>query len=118
MQKRIFAIQHAIKCIYNQKYQCSAYTIATAKAGGGLYLHNRSHFQNKRSTSSDQATVELTNPACSCIDDFNLPFAETPEQIVQVPLVQKPGFVVPLTTFIPFSATFFSSLRGPPSAIA
>ena len=83
------------------------------KAGGGLYLHNWLHSQKNIPASSNTPAIGQNAIACSCIDDFYIPFDETPEQPVQTPSTIKIEFVTSLTSLIP-SSKFFHSLRGPP----
>jgi len=88
------------------------------KAGGGLYLHNWLHAQNKvhtfSSSSSDILAMGQDNIACTCIDDFYIPFIAVPEQILQAPGRIKDEFVVSLISLIPSSSKSFHLLRGPP----
>ena len=86
------------------------------KAGGGLYLHNWFHAQNKVHTSSlsDTLAVGQITVACTCIDDFYIPFIAEPEQIVQAPCTIKNEFVASLISVIPSSSKSFHLLRGPP----
>jgi hypothetical protein len=86
------------------------------KAGGGLYLHNWLHAQNKEHTSlsSDILAVGQSTVACTCIDDFYIPFIAAPEQIIQAPERTKTEFVASLISLIPASSKSFHLLRGPP----
>ena|SRR5882724_2002478 len=88
--------------------------ILMQKAGAGLYLHNWLHSQKNIPSSSGAPVIGQNTIACSCIDDFYVPFAETPEQLVQAPYTIKIEFVASLISFIPSSSKFFHSLRGPP----
>ncbi len=85
------------------------------KAGGSLILHDWFHTQNTTHASDGHAAIDASAYNCTCVDDFYVPFAETPAQIVQLtPSIQSEFIVLPSLP-IPFSLTFFHSLRGPPS---
>lgn len=84
------------------------------KAGGGLYLHNWLHAQNKVHVTSDIPAVGQNTVACTCIDDFLIPFIETPEQIIQARGTIENEFVPSLISLIPSSSKLFYLLRGPP----
>ncbi|HMJ46652.1 MAG TPA: hypothetical protein VK498_04950 [Ferruginibacter sp.] len=84
------------------------------KAGGGLFLHNFLHFQKIEPVSDVTTSLKHTISSCSCIEDFYVPFTETPQQTVHSPCRIHFEFVTPHSALIPFSAKFFHSLRGPP----
>src|SRR5258706_8799189 len=94
--------------------------ILMQKTCGGLYLHNWLHSQNNPSKSSASHLPDIaTDPGkCACIDDFYLPFTETPEQFIQPIPVIETGFVSVFKFSIPFEVKIFLSLRGPPSVVA
>ena len=80
----------------------------------GLYLHNWLHTQKNIPFLSDTPVFGQNTIACSCIDDFYIPFHETPEHVVQTQGAIKTEFVVSLISLVPSSWNFFHSLRGPP----
>jgi len=82
------------------------------KVGGGLYLHNWLHANNCRETQSTGANVSGYN--CSCIDDFSMPFAGSLEPVTQRISSTEIEFISFYKFLVPFSSTYFSSLRGPP----
>lgn len=84
------------------------------KAGGVLVLHDWLHAQSNVSRSTDIPGVGQKGITCTCIDDFYVPFTETPEQVVQIPDPIRIEFVASLTSSIPSFSKFFHSLRGPP----
>jgi hypothetical protein len=88
------------------------------KAGGGLFLHDWLHAQNKTNASHQLPAVAEGVANCTCIDDFYVPFAETAGQIIQPVPEIKTEFVAVPDLPIPFSSKFFHSLRGPPVAIS
>jgi hypothetical protein len=88
------------------------------KSGGGLVLHEWLHIQNNPCVSHEHPEVVASVPNCNCIDDYYMPFAEPPATIVQPVLPSKKEFVAIPQLPIPFSLTFFHSLRGPPFSIA
>jgi hypothetical protein len=85
------------------------------KTAGGLYLHNWLHSQNSIPFSADKPAIGQNILSCSCINDFYLPFAEAPEQLVQNPCAVKNEFIVSLKSLVPSCSKFFHSLRGPPT---
>src|SRR5258705_13645897 len=94
--------------------------VLVQKTIGGLYLHNWLHAQNNSSGSlaSHSPAIIAHTGNCTCIDDFYIPFTETPQQFIQPIPVIETGFVAVLQFSIPFTVKFFHSLRGPPSFIA
>ena len=88
------------------------------KTGGGLYLHNWLHAPNGRLANSGLPAIGQDALSCTCLDDFYIPFSETPEQVVQIPATIQIEFVTVPILSIPFAQKFFHSLRGPPSTIA
>jgi hypothetical protein len=83
------------------------------KVGGGLYLHNWLHATACKQSSPVQEQV-VSGYNCSCIDDFSMPFAGNAEKASQpVPSI-KTEFTVSYKSLIPFSTTFYHSLRAPP----
>jgi hypothetical protein len=84
------------------------------KTGGGLYLHNWLHAQNNRSVNADRPNIGQDSVNCTCLDDFNIPFSESPEAIIQIPATKQIEFVAAAIPSIPIAPHYFHSLRGPP----
>ena len=87
--------------------------------GGGLFIHNLLHTKNEvaqNAAGKNESSNEIKF-ACSCVDDFLVPFIGTSElPALQNPLIHAP-FTVAYIERIYSSPHFFSSLRGPPSLI-
>ena len=84
------------------------------KVGGGLYLHNWLHANACKQFAHTKGEV-VSAYNCSCIDDFSMPFAEDAEKLSQpLPSVET-EFTPSYISLISFSATFYHSLRAPPS---
>jgi hypothetical protein len=84
----------------------------------GLYLHNWLHTPCSQTETSKAPGISLSGINCTCIDDFYLPFSETPEQVVPTIPVIETGFTAVLQFSIPFTEKILPSLRGPPSVPA
>lgn len=88
--------------------------VFTQKMGASLYLHN--WFHGKAAAQPLSTTQDDKNIACSCIDDFAVPFTDTSSSI-QIETVTT--FVVLPVFYEPTIATvhkLYNSLRAPPSA--
>jgi hypothetical protein len=92
--------------------------IFSQKMGMGLYLHNWLHASKQHATNGNPASGEEVKFACGCINDFTLPFTETPALQVPAP---------PISVYLPQAAPVYSlpvvykyyhSLRAPPASIA
>jgi hypothetical protein len=83
------------------------------KVGGGLYLHNWLHSNTCKQSSHTTGDV-ISGYNCSCIDDFSMPFADDAEKPSQPGISIKTEFNPSHNSSIPFSSTFFHSLRAPP----
>ena len=93
--------------------------VFSQKAGAGLFIHELFH-TDKTSTEFPLQSdgKNQSGYACTCIDDFLMPFVEADEQVCIQPLSVPAS---PFTSFsddIPFVATIHSSLRGPPAVMA
>ena len=84
--------------------------------GAGLFIHNLLHDKAPTSQSpvkNNEGAKEI-NFACSCVDNFLMPFVEATEPA----LIQKPlAWSKPVDTYsvqVYFSSLHFSALRGPP----
>ena len=83
------------------------------KVGGGLYLHNWLHANACKQISHTGGEV-VTGYNCSCIDDFSMPFADNAETTFQLAVPIRSEFITSYNSFVPYSSTFFHSLRAPP----
>jgi hypothetical protein len=88
--------------------------VFSQKIAGGLYLHNWLHQKNcKQSTHSTGTNV--VGYTCTCVEDFSIPFAEAPACFNQpVPSIEV-EFIGFHKFLVPYSSSFFYSLRGPPA---
>ena len=88
--------------------------VFSQKMGMSLYLHNWLHASKLHSAASKSATQEIKF-ACSCINDFTLPFTETATYEVPVPqsIIQQP-LSSPVVSY-PTIYKYFHSLRAPPA---
>lgn len=88
--------------------------IFSQKMAGGLLVHNLLHTQTGKSSQQDEKNKDI-NYACSCVDDFLMPFDEVsdPEFVAQS---QPPVEHYSFHSHKVFSyRTFHFSRRGPPS---
>ena len=88
--------------------------VFSQKMGMSLYLHNWLHASQQHTSPSKPVSDQEIQFACSCINDFNLPFTETivPELQAPVIIVYKPH-TEPVYSF-PAVTRYFRSLRAPP----
>ena len=90
--------------------------VFTQKMGGSLLLHNLLHKNATAPVKQNDNSKEI-NYACSCIDDFLMPFDEANEPVVS-PLITAS---IVTNTFLPESVSFptpsYISQRGPPAGI-
>ena len=93
--------------------------VFSQKMGMGLYLHNWLHIskQQHAGTSSPGSGQEVKF-ACGCINDFTLPFTETPALQVPVPTISVHIPVAVAIVNLPVVYKYFRSLRAPPANIA
>ena len=84
--------------------------------GAGLFIHNLVHDKvpaGQTPFKQNETTKEI-NFACSCVDNFLMPFVEADEP----PALQKLNtYTEPVdsyTEWVYFTSLIFSSLRGPP----
>jgi hypothetical protein len=88
--------------------------VFSQKMGGGLLVHSLYHAQTSIPGQQDDKNQDI-NYACSCVDDFLMPFDETGEPHFTAPLTE------PIVSFSILPApvftypTFHFSRRGPPS---
>lgn len=84
------------------------------KSGAGLYLHSLFHGAETQSLSQENRELSY---ACTCVDDFFLPFEPAAETVVPSPVFNyAPGYVESFTT-VPSQLSPYSSLRGPPAVL-
>ena len=89
--------------------------VFSQKMGMSLYLHNWLHASPQQHTAASKPiSGQEIQFACSCINDFNLPFTETivPELQAPVIIVHK-AYTEPVYSF-PAVTKYFRSLRAPP----
>ena len=100
--------------------RCTAFfllLVFSQKAGAGLFLHNFFHSSivNNKSTEQEHKQEKGFSYACTCVDDFLLPFTAAEEPLYSLPV---PAFATPFTFFkesVPFHPSVLSFLRGPPA---
>lgn len=85
--------------------------------GAGLYIHNLFHDNEKPEQVASKQAIDSKeiNLACSCVDNFLMPFVEAD---ATVSLILSPTHSKPVDSFserIYFTSLIFSSLRGPPT---
>src|SRR5688572_14263055 len=84
--------------------------------GAGLFIHNLLHDKAPASQSPEKDNEGATeiNFACSCVDNFLMPFDEATEPaIIQKPYTwSKPADAYSEQVY--FRSLHFSALRGPP----
>ena len=90
--------------------------VFTQKMGMGLYLHNWLHSTKIHATSTPLTSEELKN-ACSCLNDFTAPLAET--SIQNIPTPPQVTFIHNATVVgeLPVVHKYFRSLRAPPAPL-
>ena len=87
--------------------------------GAGLFIHNLVHDKSEaaKTSSKQNGNNNEINFACSCVDDFLMPFAGADEiKDLQKPVVHT-EHVIAYTDRFYFTSLIFSSLRSPPSLI-
>lgn len=93
--------------------------IFSQKLGAGLFIHSLLHTGNTAGEFPLKQSEKNKHLgyACTCIDDFLMPYAEAEDPVCVQPAF---NFVIPFTFYkehIPFHTSIFSSLRGPPAGI-
>jgi len=88
--------------------------VFSQKAVVGLYLHNWLHVTNSEHSSSNPIAPNVTSYTCNCADDFSMPFTESSACINQTISSPEAEFIGFHKFLVPFTSTFFYSLRGPP----
>lgn len=88
--------------------------------GAGLFVHNLLHDKaasNQSPVKKNESAKEI-NFACSCVDNFLMPFVEADGSSV---LPNPRAYSKPVDSYIEpsyFTSLIFSSLRGPPVVTA
>jgi hypothetical protein len=88
--------------------------VFSQKMAGGLLIHNLLHTQTSKTSHPDDKNKDISY-ACSCVDDFLMPFDEVtePQFIAQSSsLISQYSF---FTSEVYRYRTFHFSRRGPPS---
>ncbi len=84
--------------------------------GAGLFIHNLLHDKKQlvETQAKKHGNAKEISFACSCVDNFLMPFIDTDEPVVTHPpsVYSKPGDTVDEPVY--FTSLIFSSLRGPP----
>jgi len=84
--------------------------------GAGLFIHNLLHDKAPTSESpvKNNDSAKEISFACSCVDNFLMPFVDATEPaVIQRPLTWSQP-VEAYTEQVYFTSLFFSPLRGPP----
>ncbi len=91
--------------------------VFSQKSGTGLFIHSLLHTGNKAGEiplkQSDQD--KHLGYACTCIDDFLMPFTEEKEPDAVQPVFYGAVPFIYFKEHISFHASHYSSLRGPPA---
>lgn len=94
-------------------------SILIHKTGGGLYLHNWLHEPAaKHAPRAGAITLNEEFQNCTCIDEFAVPFAETPAFNLPTTSPGKQEFLTTSLSIPPFLFRQFIAQRGPPQIIA
>ena len=94
--------------------------VFSQKSGAGLFFHNLLHTGNsaRELPAKQHDNSKELSYACTCIDDFLVPFDGSEEPVYSPPVSNR---IVPETFFedrIPFYTSILSSPRGPPACKA
>lgn len=88
--------------------------VFSQKMGGGLLVHNLLHTQTSKTSQQDEKNKDI-NYACSCVDDFLVPFDEA----IALEFAAQPESPIAHYSFYTSEVysyrTFHFSRRGPPS---
>ena len=84
------------------------------KVGVELYLHNWLHANKCKQEQPNQQDKTIVTYSCHCFDDFTMPFTGEPEKVSQPISSVAFEFTSLQKISVPFSSTFFFSLRAPP----
>ena len=88
------------------------------KTGVGLLFHDLVHAKAIAAEhASNKSGDNSISYACTCIDDFLMPFTQAEEPVVSPVIVKHIIPVEHYASTIPFYSPVYSSLRGPPACI-
>ena len=87
--------------------------VFTQKMGGGLLVHNLLHTQTPKPFQQDDKSKEIRF-ACSCVDDFLMPFDEAGELHFPSPATETIVSFATLPSIVYTYGDFYFSRRGPP----
>lgn len=88
--------------------------VFTQKMGGGLLVHNLLHTKTSIPSQQGDKSKEI-NYACSCIDDFLMPFDEAGEFYYPAPVTEAIISFTTLPSIVYTYRDFYFSRRGPPT---
>lgn len=103
--------------------RCAAFLLIlvfSQKAGAGLFLHNFFHSGIAKNESAEQQHKQEKgfSYACTCVDDFLLPFTAEEEPVYAEPVLDFATSVTFFEEIIPFHTSVLYFLRGPPATTA
>lgn len=86
--------------------------------GGGLFIHNLLHDkkQQEQTQVKKHDDAKEISFACSCVDDFLMPFIEAGEPVATLPSVVYSNPANAVAEPVYFTSLIFSALRGPPTS--
>jgi hypothetical protein len=88
--------------------------VFSQKMGGGLLVHNLLHTQTSKTSQPDDKNKDISY-ACSCVDDFLMPF----DEVTEPQFIAQSAFLNSQYSFYSSEVyryrTFHFSRRGPPS---
>lgn len=88
--------------------------VFSQKMGGGLLVHNLLHTQTGKSSQQEEKNKDI-NYACSCMDDFQMPF----DEVTEPEFAAHSASPIEQYSFNSYQVysyrTFHFSRRGPPS---
>jgi hypothetical protein len=99
--------------------RCTAFfllLVFAQKSGAGLLLHDVLHTSQTGNEFAGKEAKEISL-ACSCIDDFLMPFAEPVQPAVAVIAEMQQATSLFFADDVIFYTPVLASLRGPPSCI-
>ena len=90
--------------------------VFSQQIGAGLFIHNLLHDRKRQvqiQVEKHENAKEISF-ACSCVDNFLMPFIEADEPVVTPPSVVYSNPANSVDEQVYFTSLIFSSLRGPP----